>query len=178
MRIANLIYKLCFVLILVFSLLLTTVATADTAGFSFTLNSAGDGYVVTGYSGSDAAVTVPDWYSGKPVTMIGSGAFQGNTTVKSVSLPSSITRIGSAAFKNCSSLSSLTTYTAAARVAGDADGNGAVDMQDAILILQHGAGDSVAIITRNADVNGDGLVNIQDALILMQREAGWNVTLK
>ena len=163
---------------LMLCLMMNAAFAADTAGFSISLNGNGDGYVVTGYTGSESSVTVPDWYAGKPVTMIGAGAFQGNAAIKSVSLPSTITRIGAAAFKNCTALSTLTTYTATVRVAGDADGNGAVDFQDAMLVLQYGAGENVSINTLNADVNGDGKADIQDALILIQREAGWDVKLQ
>ncbi|MBQ9080298.1 MAG: leucine-rich repeat domain-containing protein [Clostridia bacterium] len=45
---------------------------------------------------------------GKTVTAIAEGAFAGNTTIKSVYLPSSITSIGEAAFAGCTSLSSIT----------------------------------------------------------------------
>jgi len=170
--------RLTLLAILVLCLLMSAASAADNTGFSFTLNSAGDGYIVTGYSGSDSSVTVPDWYASKPVTTIGDGAFQGNTAIKSVALPSTITRIGAAAFKNCSALTTITTYAASARLAGDADGNGTVDIQDAMLVLQYGAGEGVSINTLNADVNGDGKADIQDALMLMQREAGWNVQLQ
>lgn len=171
-------FRLTLLAILALCFLLNTAFAADTTGFSFTLNGSGDGYIVTGYSGSDSSVTVPDWYASKPVMMIGDGAFQGNTAIRSVALPSSITRIGTAAFKNCTALTTITTYAAAVRLAGDADDSGSVDIQDAMLVLQYGAGEGVAINTLNADVNGDGKADIQDALILMQREAGWNVQLQ
>lgn len=154
--------------------LMMTVAFADTNDFSFALNSAGDGYVVTGYSGSGASVTVPDWYNGLPVTEIGSGAFQGNTAITTVSLPSTIVRIGASAFKNCTKLSKITDYTASAQppaaesVPGDADNNGTVDVYDALLVMQYDAGWSVSVEKTNADVDASGTVDIEDAVQILQ----------
>ena len=45
-------------------LILMTAALADAEDFVFALNTSGDGYVVTGYTGSETSVTVPDWYNG------------------------------------------------------------------------------------------------------------------
>lgn len=164
---------LCFILM--------TGASAGTDGYSFSLNSAGDGYIVTGYSGSATALTVPDWYQGLRVTEIGTGAFQGNTAIKSVSLPSTIVRIGSAAFKDCTSLSKITTYTAAENpppMPGDADGNVKVDIYDALLVLQYDAGWNVTIDQDTADVNASGSVDASDAVLILRYCAGEDVTLK
>lgn len=165
-------------------LLWCTAAFADTNEFSFALNGNGDGYVVTGYSGSDAAVTVPDWYLNLPVTEIGSSAFQGNTAIKTVSLPSTVVKIGSSAFKGCTSLSKITSYTAdaeppaGARIPGDADDNGQVNAHDALLVMQYDAGWDVSVEKTNADVNGSGSVDLDDAVLIFRYGAGENVTLK
>jgi len=53
-------------------------------------------------------------------------------------------------------------------VPGDAGGDGAVDVLDALLVLQYAVGWDVSVIDDNADVNGDGLVNILDALRIIQ----------
>lgn len=165
-------------------LILMTAAMADTNDFTFALNGSGDGYVVTGYSGSESTVTVPDWYGSLPVTEIGSSAFQGNTAVKTVSLPSTIERIGASAFKNCTGLSKVTSYTAdaqppvAARIPGDVDDNGKVDAYDALLVLQYDAGWNVSLEKTNADVNANGGVDIDDAVLILLYGAGENVTLK
>lgn len=165
---------------LVLFVLLTAAALADTNDFTFTPNGSGDGYVVTGYSGSETTVTVPDWYNDLPVTEIGSGAFQGKTDLKAVSLPSTIVRIGASAFRGCSSLSKVTSYAASAeptpptveRVPGDADGNGKVDLHDALLVLQYDAGWSVSIDKNNADVDANGAVTLEDALLIFRYGAG------
>lgn len=61
---------------------------------------------------------------------------------------------------------------------GDADANGAVNAQDALLILQYDAGWSVSLNKENADVDNSGSVDIQDALLVFRYCAGENVTLK
>ncbi|MBQ7138401.1 MAG: dockerin type I repeat-containing protein [Clostridia bacterium] len=54
---------------------------------------------------------------------------------------------------------------------GDADGNGQVNVQDALLILQHDAGWSVRINSDNADVDGSGSVNRLDAVEILRGAA-------
>lgn len=176
MRTVNTLFR-GIVLLLALLMLLSATAFADAAEFTFTLNAAGDGYVVTGYTGSDAAVTVPDWYNQKPVTEIGSGAFQGNTRINSVSLPSTITRIGEAAFKNCTALSSVTSYNASAEppaldyILGDADDNGVVDIHDALLVMQYESGWNVVLNMKSSDVDANNSVNLDDALLILQQGA-------
>ena len=167
----------CMILVaLMLCLLMTGAALADADDFTFALNAGGDGYVVTGYSGSDATVTVPDWHNSLPVTEIGASAFQGNTTLKTVKLPSSLERIGASAFKGCKNLAKVTDYSAAAEppapahVPGDADGNGTVDARDVLLVMQYDAGWSVS--KPDADVNGDGAVDLKDAVRILKYCAG------
>lgn len=52
--------------------------------------------------------TVPTTVAGQPVTSIGLGAFQGNTSLQSVTLPEGITTIGYDAFEGCTGLTSVT----------------------------------------------------------------------
>ena len=156
-------------------LLMVGTALADTKDFTFALSASGNGYVVTGYAGSESTVTVPDWYKGLPVTEIGSAAFQGNTAIKVVKLPSTIEGIGESAFKGCTNLDKVTDYNAAAQppveeLVGDADGNGKVDANDALLIMQYDAGWEVS--KPDADVNGDGAVDTKDAVRILQYCAG------
>lgn len=164
-----------------------TAALAAENEFTFALNGSGDGYVVTGYTGSDSSVTVPDWHDGLPVTEVGGCAFQGKTGVQAVSLPNTVVRIGASAFKGCTSLGKMTTYTASAepptppesvRTPGDADGDGAVNLQDALLLMQYAAGWNVSIDKSNADVDQDGAVTMDDVVLLFQYAAGESVTLK
>ena len=157
-------------------LLMTGAAMADTKDFTFTLNAGGDGYVVTGYTGSESTVTVPDWYNSLPITEVGASAFQGNSTLKTVKLPSSLERIGASAFKGCKNLAKMTDYAAAAEppvpdhVPGDADGNGKVDANDVLLVMQYSAGWNVT--KPDADVNSDGVVDLKDAVRILKYCAG------
>ena len=172
----NLILRRVMLAALTLCLLMAGAALADTNDFTFQGNAAGTGYIVTGYTGSDTTVTVPDWYKGLPVTEIGASAFQGKTAIKIVKLPSSIEKIASAAFKGCTSLEKVTDYTAAAQppadthLAGDADNNGVVNAADALLVMQYDAGWNIS--KPDADVNSDGAVNSQDAVRILQYCAG------
>ena len=65
-----------------------------------------------------------------------------------------------------------------ARVPGDANEDGFVDIFDALLVLQYDAGWDVQINTSNGDVNADGIADIFDALLLLQYDAGWDVVLQ
>ena len=70
-------------------------ATAFAASADFEIE---DG-VLLRYSGRDTDVVVPDG-----VTVIGASAFEGNTTVKSVTLPASVYSVSDRAFYGCSAL--------------------------------------------------------------------------
>lgn len=62
---------------------------------------------ITGYIGSDAAVTIPPTIEGLLVTAIGDGAFQLRDDIASVSIPASVTSIGVRAFQLCSNLTTI-----------------------------------------------------------------------
>jgi len=64
-----------------------------------------------------------------------------------------------------------------ARLPGDADDNGFVDILDALLTLQYSVGWNVGINLSNANVDGNGSVDIMDALLILQYSVGWNVQL-
>jgi len=61
-----------------------------------------DNGVLTEYTGDDVNLTIPDG-----VTAIGDKAFEGNTTLESVSFPNSLLEIGYGAFSGCSNLSNV-----------------------------------------------------------------------
>ncbi len=65
-----------------------------------------------------------------------------------------------------------------ARIPGDANEDGMVDIMDALLTLQYAVGWDVQINADNADVNGDGTVDIMDALLVLQHSVGWDVELQ
>ena len=73
---------------------------------SFTLNSAGTGYIISGYSGNANYLILPDTYMGKPVTEIGNQVFANQTFIY-VHMPDTITKTGANVFFNCTSLKEL-----------------------------------------------------------------------
>ena len=73
----------------------------------FTFSAEGSGYAVTGYTGSEAQIEIPSLYNGRKVTAIAENAFSGNTSITSVTIPSSVAVIGGGAFKGCTALSTV-----------------------------------------------------------------------
>ena len=65
------------------------------------------------------------------------------------------------------------------RIAGDANGDGVLNLKDAVLIRRYLAGGwDVEIDETAADVDGDGAVTLQDVVLITRYLAGgWNVTL-
>lgn len=106
--------SLC-VLLAAFSFCMTAVQAAEEAvcnpeNYTYTIT---DGTAsITKYTGSDPAVRIPDELEGCPVTVIGSTAFKGNTTLESVILPAGLTEIesgttDSGAFYRCTALKTV-----------------------------------------------------------------------
>ena len=68
-----------------------------------------DGKVtITRYKGNGGDVVVPDTIDGLPVNRIGSYAFQGCTSLTSITFGNSLTDIEEYAFQGCTSLTSIT----------------------------------------------------------------------
>ena len=72
----------------------------------------------------------------------------------------------------------VTVYDPHARIPGDANEDGVVDLRDALLVMQHEAGWPVSINGYAADVDADGKLDLADALLLLQYGAGLNVELR
>ena len=64
------------------------------------------------------------------------------------------------------------------RLAGDANEDGIVDLEDVVLIFAYCADKTTRINLINANVNGDTAVDKNDALLLMQYDAGWDIELQ
>ncbi len=72
--------------------------------FVFSLNSSGDGYILTSYNGEDTSVVIPSSYNGLPIVEIRSYAFQRDAFIEGIYVPESVTKVGSYAFSGCSGL--------------------------------------------------------------------------
>ena len=75
-----------------------------TGYFVFAVRDDSTGIVVVKYNGTASTLTVPNTVAGLPVVEIGAQAFEGNTKLKSVTLPATIEIIGRRAFAECKNL--------------------------------------------------------------------------
>ena len=82
------------------------VAQTPPCQFTYITNSDGISITITGYTGSNSVVAIPNHISDYAVTSIGVGAFEGSK-LGSITIPDSITSIGDNAFYYCSSLASV-----------------------------------------------------------------------
>ena len=82
-------------------------ASAETSGdYEYTVLE--DGTVeITGYTGSETDIEIPDEIEGKAVTSIGNKVFYCCESLESIIIPDSVTNIGSYAFWACHSLTSI-----------------------------------------------------------------------
>ena len=109
---------------------MTVFAAGETTAEGLVYEVNGESVTITGYTGNEASVVIPNEIEGKPVTAIGEKAFSQNNTLTSVAIPDSVTGIGDyafyesgleninipagvttigrSAFTNCKSLSSVT----------------------------------------------------------------------
>ncbi len=95
-----------------------TVQGAASAGLEYTLAANGKGYTVSGYSGTDTELVIPDKYEGLAVTEIAQEAFLDCTSLVKVTVPNSVTSIGVGAFLGCNSLEEMTLPFVGAALSG------------------------------------------------------------
>lgn len=123
---------------LVPTLLLPAAAADYTSGdFTYKLNDDGSA-IITRYSGSAAALTIPSSLDGHTVKQIGSYAFGKNTTLTSVSIPETVTELEYSAFMDCTSLTAVTIPSGLTK-AGSL-GSGAFSGCSALTTMQFGSG--------------------------------------
>jgi hypothetical protein len=84
----------------------------------FTYSEYSNSVSITGYTGTGGNVTIPSQINNKPVTSIGNGAFQKNTSLTSVIIPNSVIIINSWAFNSCTSLASVTIPDSVTNIGG------------------------------------------------------------
>ncbi|MCM1533088.1 MAG: leucine-rich repeat protein [Corallococcus sp.] len=88
-----------------------------TEGLTYTLNSDGNSYSVTGIgTATETDLVISNIHNTKPVTEIASDAFKNCTNLTSVTIPDSVTSIGNYAFSGCSSLTSVTIPNSATSI--------------------------------------------------------------
>ena len=78
------------------------------------------GVTITEYTGSGSEVVIPATIEGKPVVSIGELAFYEYTSLRSITIPSSVTNIGDYAFEDCRELREVKGGENLARVGFDA----------------------------------------------------------
>ena len=89
----------------------------ESSADGFEYNTKDDGTIeITGYTGNQKDVNIPEIIDGKRVTSIGAFAFSG-CDLTSMVIPDSVTRIGLKAFYSCSSLTSVTIPDSATDIA-------------------------------------------------------------
>ena len=64
--------------------------------------------VITGYTGSGGAVSIPETIDSRSVVSIGASAFLNKTTITSVSIPASVVSLSTSAFQGCTAIASVT----------------------------------------------------------------------
>ena len=82
-------------------------ALAESSG-SFIYELSDNNAIITGYTGNESTVVIPDEVDSHTVIKIGDHAFDNNITATSVSIPDTVTSIGNSAFNECIRLSNIT----------------------------------------------------------------------
>ncbi len=93
----------------------------ESSGLSFTINSEGTEYAVSGIgSCKDTDLVIPATYKDLPVTSIASAAFINNTSIKSVIIPDNVKVIEMNAFRGCSYLNTVDIGNGVVVIGGEA----------------------------------------------------------
>ena len=76
---------------------------ADTEGLWEYWKGSDNKVTITGYSGAERDVQIPDTIQGAEVVAINGSCFADNTRMQSVFIPDTVTVVGGYAFQNCTS---------------------------------------------------------------------------
>ena len=79
----------------------------DVENFTFEAMAYNEGYIVTGYNGTQTNVVIPSEYNGLPVKEIGNQAFFKENSIQRVIIPSTVVAIREAAFYQSTSIKSI-----------------------------------------------------------------------
>ncbi|OYO67838.1 hypothetical protein CG709_16885, partial [Lachnotalea glycerini] len=80
------------------------IAETSTDEFTYTVNDTTKEATITGYTGTQEDLTIPNIIDGYKVISIGSKAFRSNNTIRSIIIPGEIETIDRLAFEWCDSL--------------------------------------------------------------------------
>lgn len=162
-------------------------ASADTYGdYSYKILSDGTAEI-TGSSGSDTCLTIPNEINGYTVTSIGDSAFFEHSNITSITIPDSVTSIGERAFCFCNNLHTVvftgskkdwdnlfidvgndSLYNANINITfaprGDVNGDEKIDASDLLTIQNMMLGYNEP--SKKADINGDGFITADDLLMV------------
>lgn len=107
----------------------------------FAYTSDGTAVTITKYTGPGGPVSIPSTIAGLPVTGIGYAAFVSQTTLTSVTIPSSITTIADEAFAACTGLADVTIPSSVANIGsfafGGCTGLNSVVLQEGITSIAY-----------------------------------------
>ena len=103
-KLAALLLSLCMVLGM---LPMTVFAAGETTAEGLVYEVNGESVTITGYTGNEASVVIPNEIEGKPVTAIGKAAFFNCGNLTSIEIPEGIESIGVQAFQLCKKLESV-----------------------------------------------------------------------
>lgn len=80
---------------------------AESSSFRYEVISGSMSVRITGYTGTQENITIPDILDGRTVVEISASAFEDNSTIKTAVISSNVLKVMKEAFKNCSSLQSV-----------------------------------------------------------------------
>ena len=86
---------------------MTVFAAGETTAEGLVYEVNGESVTITGYTGNEASVVIPNEIEGKPVTAIGKAAFFNCGNLTSIEIPEGIESIGVQAFQLCKKLESV-----------------------------------------------------------------------